>query len=110
MKTKNSLQPNKTFSERAISKGPYYCNCFEYVLDYSKENNLTVQYVDINSDKVPEPIYKSPEPEWRVWEKDYGMIVKLFSLVGQTPTKLEMNSPPPQEGKKRLYRAINLTS
>ena len=110
MKTKNNAQPNKTFSERAISKGPYYCNCFEYVSDYSKENNLTIQYVDVDSDKVPEPIYKSPEPEWRVWEKDYGMVVKLYSLENKNPKKFEINSSSLQEGKTRLYRAIHLAS
>jgi len=96
-------------SEYVFFHGRNYSNCLEYVKDYASEKKLTITFVELKNDELPQPLFEAVGLDWQVWRKNYGVILKHYwvnDLLDKKVVVWDNTTVDAPEGFTRLYRAI----
>jgi hypothetical protein len=108
-KTKIKRLPTVSDSEYTFFQGRNYSNCLEYVKDYASEKKLTVTFVEIKDEDVPQPLFEAIGLDWQIWRKNYGVTLKSYwlnDLLDKKVRALDNALGTAPAGFTRLYRAI----
>jgi hypothetical protein len=88
--------------------GRNYSNCLEYVKDYASDKKLTITFVEVKNEEVPEPLFEAEGLDWQIWRKNYGVVLKHYWINHLLDKKVRVwdNTQDAPEGFTRLYRAV----
>lgn len=98
----------KVESNYLMMHGRNYCDCLEYVWNYSSlGKNFVVVYVDV--EEKFEHFYQEEDLSWQIWRDHYLPLPKYYlasPLLDKRAQVYDNSIKAPIEGYKRIYRGI----